>query len=139
LGIGASTTEALVAYINKKLDYLHTSRPTAVDLANAIRNLKAKTAKIAQESATYDAQIACKNIRECYIDAANEIFKKDNETNKRIGRYGAEYLRAQQQPIETAIDPQDELRYYTTSPPGTQGAADKTYRKISVLTHCNTG
>jgi methylthioribose-1-phosphate isomerase len=56
-----------------------------------------------------------------------------------IGRYGAEYLRSQQMPIERVIDKSDELRFFTTSPPGTQGQPDKTYRKLSVLTHCNTG
>lgn len=29
--------------------------------------------------------------------------------------------------------------FYTTSPPNTEGAPDLTYRKLSVLTHCNTG
>jgi len=42
-------------------------------------------------------------------------------------------------PIERVIDKSDELRFFTTSPPGTQGQPDKAYRKLSVLTHCNTG
>jgi len=39
----------------------------------------------------------------------------------------------------TPIDEFDDPKFFTTSPPGTEGAADMTYRKISVLTHCNTG
>jgi len=42
-------------------------------------------------------------------------------------------------PILAPVDEAEELRYFTTSPPGTQGAPDMKYRKLSVLTHCNTG
>jgi methylthioribose-1-phosphate isomerase len=115
------------------------SRPTAVDLSNAIKNLKKKVAATAEELITSDETLACSDIRQSYIEGAEKILEDDLATNLAIGRYGAEYLRSQQMPIERIIDKSDELRFFTTSPPGTQGQPDKTYRKLSVLTHCNTG
>jgi methylthioribose-1-phosphate isomerase len=63
----------------------------------------------------------------------------DHATNLSIGRYGAEYLRRLQVPILTLTEGVDDLRNFNTSLPRTQGALDGTHRKLSVLTHCNTG
>jgi methylthioribose-1-phosphate isomerase len=115
------------------------SRPTAVDLSNAIKLLKKKSAATAAHSLTPDQTLACADIRQSYIEGAEKILEDDLTANLAIGRYGAEYLRRQQMPILTPIDDVDMLKYFTTSPPGTQGAPDRTYRKLSVLTHCNTG
>lgn len=124
------------------------SRPTAVDLSNAIRLLKA-TANIAAlaDDSDHDGsgggsirrKADAAGIRNAYILTAEKILEDDLTTNLAIGRYGAEYLRRQQMPITFSVDQSDEWRYFTTSPPGTQGAPDRTYRKLSVLTHCNTG
>ena len=115
------------------------SRPTAVDLSNAIKLLKRKAADTAANSITSDQTLACADIRLSYIEGAEKILEDDLTTNLAIGRYGAEYLRRQQMPILNSVAVADSLRYFTTSPPGTQGAPDRTYRKLSVLTHCNTG
>jgi methylthioribose-1-phosphate isomerase len=115
------------------------SRPTAVDLSNAIKLLKKKSADTAANSLTPDQTLACADIRLSYIEGAEKILEDDLTTNLAIGRYGAEYLRRQQVAIHTPVANADSLRYFTTSPPGTQGAPDQTYRKLSVLTHCNTG
>lgn len=131
--------EETAKYINTRLDYLMGSRPTAVDLSNAIKLLKTKTEEAVSVSRTTDQGKACAEIRTCYIEAAEKILADDFETNLQIGRYGAEYLRRQEMPILTHVDEAEELRYFTTSPPGTQGAPDMKYRKLSVLTHCNTG
>lgn len=115
------------------------SRPTAVDLSNAIKLLKKITSNAALSSTGVDQKASCNEIRQAYIKCAEKILEDDHTTNLAIGRYGAEYLRRQQMPILTPVDENNDLRYFTTSPPGTQGAADRTYRKLSVLTHCNTG
>lgn len=115
------------------------SRPTAVDLSNAIKLLKVTVNDAATKAQSGDPKHACEGIRQAYIIAAEKILEDDTTTNKAIGRYGAEYLRRQQLPVVDKFDETDDLRYYTTSPPGTQGALDQTYRKLSVLTHCNTG
>lgn len=133
------TKQELIQFVNDRLNYLMGSRPTAVDLSNAIRLLKSRVDEAASLSLAKDETGLCDDIRTSYIATAEKILDDDNTTNKAIGRYGAEYLRRQQMPIVADVDKNDELRYYTTSPPGTQGAPDKTYRKLSVLTHCNTG
>jgi methylthioribose-1-phosphate isomerase len=119
------------------------SRPTAVDLSNAIRLLKmtVNAAAIAEADSTSNktAETDAAAIRQAYIKAAEKILEDDLQTNLAIGRYGAEYLRRQQLPVLSPESDSDDLRYFTTSPPGTQGAPDRTYRKLSVLTHCNTG
>ena len=137
--VAAKSKEEVVKFIYSRLDYLMESRPTAVDLSNAIRLLKTKSEEASKSSTTTDDIQACVDIREAYILVAEKILEDDHATNKAIGRYGAEYLRRLQSPLSTSVDPEDELRYYTTSPPHTQGAPDQTYRKFSVLTHCNTG
>jgi methylthioribose-1-phosphate isomerase len=135
---GTSSKEETVAYINKRLDYLMGSRPTAVDLFNAIKLLKKVAGQAAHES-TDKAKASSADIREAYIKAAEKILEDDLTTNLAIGRYGAEYLRGLQKPHIAPIDESEQLRFFTTSPPNTQGQADQAYRKLSVLTHCNTG
>jgi methylthioribose-1-phosphate isomerase len=115
------------------------SRPTAVDLSNAIKLLKAKALDAASTSSIPDHAIHCANIRQTYIEAAEKILEDDYTTNLAIGRYGAEYLRRQHTPVTGPIKKEEQLKFYTTSPPGTQGLPAQTYRKLSVLTHCNTG
>ncbi|TVY47276.1 Methylthioribose-1-phosphate isomerase [Lachnellula occidentalis] len=135
----AQRKEETATYINKRLDYLMGSRPTAVDLSNAIKLLKSKTEEAVSVSGTSEQAKACADVRLCYIETAEKILADDFDTNLSIGRYGAEYLRRQEMPISKPVDEAEEFRYFTTSPPGTQGAPDMRYRKLSVLTHCNTG
>ncbi|KAJ3800190.1 Methylthioribose-1-phosphate isomerase [Lentinula aff. detonsa] len=116
-------------YINQKLDYLKGSRPTAVDLTNAISLLKQVIAHAGQSSTE------AATVREAYIKAAEKIFQDDLTTNLAIGRYGAEYLRRQQSPFDIV----DEVGCFTTSSSGERIALEKDDRKMSVLTHCNTG
>ncbi len=121
------------------------SRPTAVDLSNAIKLLKmtVNAAAIAKTDGTKtegaEAGIDASVIRQAYIKAAEKILEDDLTTNLAIGRYGAEYLRRQQLPVLSPVTDAETLLHFTTSPPGTQGAPDRTYRKLSVVTHCNTG
>ncbi|KAI0146848.1 hypothetical protein GGR57DRAFT_283919 [Xylariaceae sp. FL1272] len=101
----ATTPEETVSYIDTRLDYLFQSRPTAVDLTNAIAHLKSVIRSAPQDKAS---------IIESYISAAEEIFRKDTETNLSIGEHGSKWLLANA-PIKSSDD------------------------KVSVLTHCNTG
>lgn len=126
-------------YIHSQLDYMKQSRPTAVDLTNAIELLKRITDDAAASSTGVSQEAVCADIREAYIEVAERIFRDDRHTNLAIGMFGAEYLRRLEPPLDTPVEEIDEMRYFTTSPPGTQGASDRTYRKMSVLTHCNTG
>jgi methylthioribose-1-phosphate isomerase len=107
-----ATSDDAREHINKNLDYLFDSRPTAVDLGNAITHLKKTIGNVATEGLDRDA--ARIKVIDTYIEAAEEIFRKDTDTNKSIGAHGAEWLLANA-PTKSA-----------------EG-------KVAVLTHCNTG
>ncbi|KAI1359750.1 hypothetical protein F5Y08DRAFT_68667 [Xylaria arbuscula] len=108
----ASTADETISYVDSRLDYLKESRPTAVDLTNAITHLKSVVRAV--DTTTLDAPAAKSAIIDAYVAAAEEIFRKDTETNLSIGAHGRKWLLANA-PIK--------------SPEG----------RVSVLTHCNTG
>ncbi|KAK1657962.1 S-methyl-5-thioribose-1-phosphate isomerase [Colletotrichum godetiae] len=81
----ASSSQETVTYIDSRLDYLKESRPTAVDLTNAINQLKARI-----RSAPLDDS---KTVIAAYIEEAEKILQKDLQTNLSIGDHGAQWLR----------------------------------------------
>lgn len=83
----SSTPESTISHIDSRLDYLKESRPTAVDLSNAITLLK----QVTRGAST------CAAIVEVYIEASEGILKRDLESNLAIGDFGAEWLREQHQ------------------------------------------
>ena len=85
-GLPVESVEDTVARIDDALDYLKTSRPTAVDLTNAINQLKARI------RAPENADKA--SIINAFIEEAELIFDKDLKTNIAIGDAGAEWLQA---------------------------------------------
>ncbi|KKA30065.1 hypothetical protein TD95_003574 [Thielaviopsis punctulata] len=76
-----------IAYIDARLDYLKESRPTAVDLSNAITLLKSTIRDPSSSSSS-------SSIVDAYISAAEAILAKDALTNKSIGHHGAAWLAA---------------------------------------------
>ncbi|KAK3984108.1 S-methyl-5-thioribose-1-phosphate isomerase [Cladorrhinum sp. PSN332] len=107
----ATTPEEVIAHIESRLDYLKESRPTAVDLSNAINLLKVASRAAQIEGLAHPE--AKEAILNAYIFKAEQILAKDLENNTSIGAHGAAWLQQQ----------------YNASPD----------HKISVLTHCNTG
>lgn len=107
----ATTPEEVISYIDSRLDYLKGSRPTAVDLSNAITLLKAAVRAAQIEGLAHPE--AREAIFNAYILAAETILERDLHNNTSIGEHGAAWLQQQ----------------YQAGPS----------RKISVLTHCNTG
>lgn len=91
------------------LNFLLTSRPTAVNLADAVRKL---------ERVVWDASALPESndmsINEAYIEAAEQMLIDDVQDNMNIGNHGADWI----------------LRHSELVYPG---------GKLSVLTHCNTG
>ncbi|KAK6213374.1 S-methyl-5-thioribose-1-phosphate isomerase [Colletotrichum tabaci] len=81
----ASSPQDTVSYIDSRLDYLKESRPTAVDLTNAINQLKARIRGAPQDDAA--------SIIAAYIDEAESILRKDLQTNLSIGDHGAQWLK----------------------------------------------
>ncbi|XP_075506468.1 methylthioribose-1-phosphate isomerase isoform X1 [Primulina tabacum] len=92
-------------FISNKLDYLVSSRPTAVNLSDAATKLKELVQKVAANASEAQA------VFQACIEAAEIMLEDDVASNKAIGHFGARFLQKQQ--------------------------TDR--RKISVLTHCNTG
>ncbi|KAJ1664100.1 S-methyl-5-thioribose-1-phosphate isomerase [Coemansia sp. RSA 1646] len=81
-----SDNESMAGFINSKLDYLGTSRPTAVNLFDAIRKLKQAV-----------SQAACqgKCVAEAYVAASEAMLSSDVSDNQRIGANGAQYIQEQ--------------------------------------------
>lgn len=79
--------EDVTVFILEKLDYLVTSRPTAVNLADAARKLK-KTTEDAAAQANADGE----SVREAYVSAAEKMLVDDVNDNESIGRHGADWI-----------------------------------------------
>jgi methylthioribose-1-phosphate isomerase len=71
------------AFIAEQLDYLITSRPTAVNLSDAATKLKAAVADIAEDG---------NKVVERYIQAAEKMLGDDVADNKSIGDFGAQWI-----------------------------------------------
>ncbi|KAK4258203.1 hypothetical protein QN277_007676 [Acacia crassicarpa] len=92
------------SFLGQKLDYLVSSRPTAVNLSDAATKLK----EIISKAVASTTEAKC--VFQVYIEAAEIMLEDDVASNRAIGSYGASII--QQQTGK---------------------------RKLSVLTHCNTG
>ncbi|PIA27628.1 hypothetical protein AQUCO_07600058v1 [Aquilegia coerulea] len=80
------TSEEAASFLVNKLDYLVSSRPTAVNLSDAAIKLKDIISKAA---ASGDA----KSVFQAYIEAAETMLKDDVASNKAIGSYGASFIK----------------------------------------------
>lgn len=74
-------------FIARKLDYLVTSRPTAVNLADAAGKLRAVAE---QAAANLDADGV--SVTEAYVRAAEQMLADDVLDNQNIGRHGSEWI-----------------------------------------------
>ncbi|KAI5783534.1 hypothetical protein EDC01DRAFT_618784 [Geopyxis carbonaria] len=77
------SAEAVKNFIFEKLEYLLQSRPTAVNLADAVTKLKGITA---------EPSISGKTIIEKYIQAAERMLADDVKDNRSIGNHGAQFI-----------------------------------------------
>jgi methylthioribose-1-phosphate isomerase len=83
----SDSSEEVKVFIEEKLDYLITSRPTAVNLADAAFKLK----KVV-EDATGKANATGHTVRAAYIKAAEQMLVDDVSDNEAIGGHGAEWI-----------------------------------------------
>ena len=104
----SSIAEEVKVFIDEKLEYLITSRSTAVNLADAARKLS----KVV-DAATTKADASGSDVKNAYIEAAEQMLVADVQDNEAIGRHGAEWI-------------------LKNTEAGQKG-------QVSVLTHCNTG
>jgi 5-methylthioribose kinase len=82
--LDASTIEA---YIHTKLDYLATSRPTAVNLFNALEEVKQKLTTVVN-SDTVTREAFCQTI----LEHAEFMLERDVADNRAIGQHGADVI-----------------------------------------------
>ncbi|KAF1355111.1 hypothetical protein BDV97DRAFT_395495 [Delphinella strobiligena] len=83
----STKAEEVEAFVKEKLEYLVTSRPTAVNLADASRKLQKVVASAAA------AQGASGNsVKDAYLQAAEQMLVDDVSDNEAIGRHGAEWI-----------------------------------------------
>ena len=79
--------EEVKVFVLEKLAYLVTSRPTAVNLADAADKLGTITSQAAaKEGANGDA------VRTAYVEAAEKMLVNDVSDNENIGQHGAEWI-----------------------------------------------
>ncbi|KAJ5184573.1 Initiation factor 2B alpha/beta/delta [Penicillium cf. griseofulvum] len=83
----SQSSEEVCQYITEKLAYLVTSRPTAVNLADAARKLEALVINRTKASGSTGLDVAT-----AFIQGAEDMMGKDLEDNKRIGHNGAEWI-----------------------------------------------
>ncbi|KAJ6113728.1 Methylthioribose-1-phosphate isomerase [Penicillium sp. IBT 18751x] len=92
LEVNGKTPEAAEeaeAYIAKRLEYLLTSRPTAVNLSDAARKLGSLVGTRAKQPGANGRDVVT-----AFTRAAEEMMVKDLDDNQRIGNNGAEWIMA---------------------------------------------
>ena len=77
----------VVLFTGQKLDYLVTSRPTAVNLADAVRKLK----RLVTDAHTRTGSTS-ESVVEAYIRAAERMLIDDVQDNENIGKHGADWI-----------------------------------------------
>jgi methylthioribose-1-phosphate isomerase len=109
-----SGADSVRVLIGNRLEYLQTSRPTAVNLADAVGKLKIILKK---EAMRQDA--SGETVADQYIHAAEVMLVHDVEDNEAIGRHGAKWIQE-----------------HTVA--GRRRTQEKS-SELKILTHCNTG
>lgn len=104
------SADELLRMINHHIDYLRTSRPTAVQLHNTCTELQNRIRKSNRGSGVRVDELI--NLIQNY---AMEAYERDIADNKAIGKFGADWL----------------VQNYNWN--------DDRYGKRCALTHCNTG
>jgi len=79
--------EEVKVFVYERLDYLITSRPTAVNLADAAQKLK-KAVDIAADG----EEATGEKVKNSYIQAAEKMLVDDVRDNENIGRHGADWI-----------------------------------------------
>lgn len=104
------TAEEVKDFIIGQLEYLETSRPTAVNLHDAALKLGSHVKRVCHNGEV----VAGKDIAAAYMKMAEEMLAEDVKTNELIGQFGKDWI----------------LKNTTQGKDG---------QKVGILTHCNTG
>ncbi|CAO3589392.1 unnamed protein product [Absidia cylindrospora] len=96
LAVDASARQALgefdsaavaLTFLEESLEYLKTSRPTAVNFFDAANKLSA----INQQAASTESATAA-SVVQVYVQAAEQMLVDDVQDNKNIGKFGADFI-----------------------------------------------
>lgn len=109
-----TAAEDTVSSISKKLDYLKSSRPTAVNLGDAVGKLR----RIVKDAAVMPHATG-NEVAEAYTSAAERMLIDDVSDNKAIGDHGSRWIRE-------------------NTPAGRKREKGEA-NEMKILTHCNTG
>lgn len=82
------TSDDAASFLNSKLDYLVTSRPTAVNLSDAATKLKGVISNAA--ATAFEAM----SVFQAFLEAAEDMLREDVAANRAIGLYGASFLQS---------------------------------------------
>lgn len=107
------TARSVRESIWERLEYLKSSRPTAVNLGDAVRKLK-----VVAEKAEKVEGAGADTVADAYIAAAERMLVDDVKDNEAIGKHGAKWIREHTEAGERRGRSEGELK---------------------VMTHCNTG
>lgn len=129
-GVAPMDAARTLDYISNRLEYLKTSRPTAVNLADAAGKLW--NAVLAESKKTHPAEAGAghtvapldadaRAILSLYIGQAEAMLADDIADNKAIGSYGATFI----------LD--------GSAAALVRGGDKVPQTDVAVLTHCNTG
>lgn len=69
---------------SQQLEYLETSRPTAVNLHNAVVSLT----KVVEKEAEVAEESSPSQVIDAYVNAAEQLFRQDGEDNERLASFG---------------------------------------------------
>ena len=113
------TFDAIQMYIHGKIDYLATSRPTAVNLFNALRDVKELILSLrSPPPSTTTSTTPRERIVTALVQYAEQMLQSDEADCRAIGDYGAQEILSQH---AAALDDPSRTK------------------KMTVLTICNTG
>ncbi|KAL4912101.1 Methylthioribose-1-phosphate isomerase [Aspergillus aurantiobrunneus] len=92
-----SNAEDVGAFIVERLNYLVSSRPTAVNLSDAARKLEV----IVSETSKSPGSTA-QDVANAFVEAAEAMLTKDVEDNMKIGENGAKWISANALPFQNS-------------------------------------
>lgn len=107
------TPESVRDFVWQRLEYLMSSRPTAVNLGDAVGKLKA----VVELTQKMDGAVG-DTVAVAYITAAEKMLVDDIKDNEAIGKHGAEWI-----------------KQHTIA--GKRRSRNE--GELKVITHCNTG
>lgn len=119
---GAEDGQKMLLFIQKKVDYLRTSRPTAVNLFNAMDGLMEACTKAIATSKPPPTSIKDMLV-ETILSYGENMLRADVLTNRAIGAHGAEAI----------------LRDQTRRKKNSNNISEDQSGGVHVLTICNTG